>query len=65
MVLKQLGKTRMFWAFGKDIFRIFANFWVTKLKPFPEKVKKDIKYYLDQNLVIESFLENSFEATLN
>ena len=61
MVSKQPGKTR---DFEKDIFRIFANFWVTKLKQCPGKVKKDIKYYLNQNLVTRSFLENGFETTL-
>ena len=43
MVSKQPGKTRMLWAFEKGIFQIFANFWVTKLKPFWDKVTKDIK----------------------
>ena len=65
MVSKQPGKIRMMWAFEKDIVRIFANFWVTKLKPFPGKVRKDIRCYLNQNLLIESFSENCFETTLS
>ena len=46
-------------------FRFFANFWVTKLKPFSEKMKQSVPKYLNQNLVIASFLENSFQGTLS
>ena len=38
---------------------------MTKLKPLLGKVKQSIQNYLNQNLVIESFLENGFEATLS
>ena len=54
----------MFWAFEKGIFQIFADFWVTKLKPFSEKVRQSVQDYLNQ-MVIESFLENGFEPTLS
>ena len=43
----------------------FARFWVTKLKPFSEKARQSIPNYLNQNLVIGSFLENSFEGTVS
>ena len=55
----------MFWAFEKGIFQFFANFWVTKLKPFSGKVRQSIQNYWNQNLIIGSFLENGFEATLS
>ena len=57
-------KNRMFWAFQKSIIQLFSNFWVMKLKPFSGKVKQNVQNYLNQNLVIGSFLENGFEATL-
>ena len=52
-------------AFRKVVFHFFANFWVTKLKPFREKVSQSVQNYLNQNLVIGSCLENGFEATLS
>ena len=55
----------MLWAFEKSIFQFFASFWVTKLKPFSGKVRQSVQNYLNQNLVIGSFLENGFEATLS
>ena len=55
----------MFWALEKCIFQFFANFWVMKLKPFAEKVGQSVKIYRNQNLVIRTFLENGFEATLS
>ena len=58
-------RQRMFWAFEKSIYQIFVNFWVTKLKPFSGKVRQSVQNYLNQNLVIESFSENRFEAILN
>ena len=58
-------KNRMFWAFQKSIIQLFENFWVMKLKPFSGKVKQNVQNYLNQNLVIGSFLENGFEATLS
>ena len=54
----------MFWAFEKSIFLIFSNFWVTKLKPFFGKVRQRVQSYLNQNVIIEIFLENGFQATL-
>ena len=64
MVLEQpWGEKRMFWAFEKTIFQFLAIFWVTKLKPFARKVRQSFQNYLNQNLVIGSFLENGFEAT--
>ena len=58
-------KNRMFWAFQKSIIQLFANFWVMKLKPFSGKVKQNVQNYLNQNLVIGSFLENGFRGTFN
>ena len=55
----------MFWAFEKNIFQFFANFWVTKLKPFSGKVRQSVQNYLNQNSVVGNFLENGFEATLS
>ena len=43
---------------------VFYNFWETKLKPFSMKVRQRVQNYLNQNLIIESFLENGFEAPL-
>ena len=51
-----LGQKRMFWAFEKGIFQFFTNFWVTKSKPFSGKVRQSIRNYLNQNLIIGSFL---------
>ena len=66
MVLKlPWAQKRMLWAFEKSIFQFFASFWVTKLKPFSGKVSQSVQNYLNQNLVIGSFLENGFEATLS
>ena len=59
------AQNRIFWAFEKSISQFFADFWVMKLKPFYGKVKQSIQSYLNQNLVIGSFLENGFEATLS
>ena len=55
----------MFWAFKKGIFQFFANFWLTKLKPFFGRVMQNIKNCLIQNLVIGNFLENGFDSTLS
>ena len=54
----------MFRAFEKTIFQFFVSFWVTKLKWFSGKVKQSIQDYLNQTLVIASFLAKSFGATL-
>ena len=37
---------------------------MTKLKLFSGKVRQYFQNYLNQNLVIRSFLENGFEASL-
>ena len=58
-------RQRMFWALEKSIYQVFVNFWVTKLKPFSGKVRQSVQNYLNQNLVIGSFLENGFETNLN
>ena len=55
----------MFWVFERGIFQIFANFWVTNLKPFSGKVRESVQIYLNQNFVIRTFLENGFGATLS
>ena len=66
MVLKlPRAQKWMLWAFEKIIFQFFANIWVMKLKPFYGKVRQSAQNYLNQNLVIGSFLENGFEATLS
>ena len=43
----------------------FPNFWVTKLQPFSGKLRQSVQNYLNQNLVIGTFLENGFKATLS
>ena len=45
-------------------FSYFANFWVTKLKPFSGKARQSLQDHLNSKLVIGSFLENGFEVTL-
>ena len=66
MVLKlPWAQKGMLWVFEKVLFQFFPKFWVTKLKPFSEKRKQSVQSYLNQNLVIGSFLENGFEATLS
>ena len=66
MVLEQpWAPKRMFWVFERGIFQIFADFWVTNLKPFSGKVRESVQKYLNQNLVIGNFLENGFGATLS
>ena len=55
----------MFWAFEKVIFQVFANFGVTKLKPFFGKVRQRVQSYLNQNVIIGIFLENGFQGTLS
>ena len=53
----------MFLTFEKAIFQFFASFWLMKLKPVSGKVKQSVQDCLNQNFVIASFLENSFDAT--
>ena len=55
----------MLWTFEKTIFQFFANFWVTNLKQCSGKVRQSVQIYLNQNLVIRTFLENGFGATLS
>ena len=49
----------------RAFLRFFKNFWVTTLKPFAEKLRQGFQNYLNRSLVIQSFLENGFEATLS
>ena len=66
MVLKlPWAQQWLLWAFEKVIFQFFANFWVMKLKLLSGKVRQSVQNYLNQNLVIGSFLENGFEAILS
>ena len=66
MVLKlSWAKKHIFWAFEKNIFQFFASFWETKLKPFSGKLRQNVQNYWNLNLVIRSFLEKGFEATLS
>ena len=58
-------QNRILWAFEKSIFQVFASFWVTKLKPFPEKLRQRFKIYFNQSLAIRTFSENGFGATLS
>ena len=45
--------------------QFFANFWVTKLKLIFAIERQNLQDHLNWKLVIRSFLENSFEATLS
>ena len=51
------------WAFQNCIFHFFANFSVTKLKPFSGENQAN-KSKLQFKVLTESILENGFEATL-
>ena len=65
MVLRLLwAQKRMFWVFEKSIFQFFANFCVTKLKPFSGKARLSLQDHLNSTSVIRSLLENGSEATL-
>ena len=59
------AQKQTFWLFQNGIFQFFAIFWVTKLKTFSPKVRRNVKKYLKQNLFNGSFLENGFEAILS
>ena len=48
----------------KEHVSIFYTFSLTKLKWFLEKVRQSFQSYLKQNLIIGSFLESDFRATL-
>ena len=64
MVLRlPCAEKRVFWVFEKSIFQFFENFWEAKLKPFLGKVRQSVQNYLNQNLVIGSFLESGFQAS--
>ena len=66
MVLEQpWSQKQTFWVFQRSIFQFCASFWVTKLKPFSEKVRQSVQNYLTQNLGIRAFLANGFGATLS
>ena len=60
-----LSSKRNVLSVWKEHFQFFANFWLTKLKPFPGKVRQGVQNYLNQNLVTGSFFKNGFEATLS
>ena len=65
MVLRLLwAQKRMFWVFEKSIFQFFANFCLTKLKPFSGKARLSLQDYLNSKFGIRSLLENGSEATL-
>ena len=59
------AQKRMFCGFEKDVFQYFANFWVTKFKPYSANERHSVQNYSNQNKVIESLLETTFEATLS
>ena len=59
------AQKRMFWVFEKSIFQIFADFWLTKLKPFSGKERQSVRIYSNQNLAMITFLENGLEASLS
>ena len=66
MVLKlPLAQKRIFCVFEKGNFQFFRNFWVKQEKPFSGKVRQSVQNYLNQNLIIGSFLENGLEGTLS
>ena len=58
-------KNKFLWAFENSIFQFFANFSLIKLKAYFWKDRQSIQGYLNQNLVIGGFLENSFKTTLS
>ena len=55
----------MFWAFWKDQFQFFANFWVMKLKSISGKVRQNVEIDLNQYLGIGTFSKNGFGATMS
>ena len=63
--LEPWTQKRIFWAFETRYFSVFCNFSSDEVETiFWENEAKHSKY-LNQNLVIRSFLENGFEATLS
>ena len=57
-------KTNFVSVWKKD-FTVFGNFWVTKLKRFSGQLRQSVENYLNQNLGIRIFSENSFGETLS
>ena len=49
----------------KDHFSVFCKVLSGKLKPFSGKARQSVQRYLNQNLVIRTFLENDFGASLS
>ena len=49
----------------KKFLQLFVSFWVTKFKLFSGKLRQRVQDYLNQCLVIWSFLQNAFGATLS
>ena len=49
----------------KEHFSLFCYIWVTKLELFFGKVRQSVQNYLNQNLVVGSFVQNGFEATFS
>ena len=55
------AQKRMFWVFEKGIFQFFANFLLTKLKPFSGKARQCCENFLYKVCFVWSFLENPFQ----
>ena len=56
MVLKLLwGQKQIFCVFRNDAFHFCANTWVTKSKPYSEKVRQRIENRSNQSLVMQAF----------
>ena len=53
------------WNVLSECSLFFPIFWVTRLKSFSGKAKQSVQHSLNQNLVIGSFLEHGFEASLS
>ena len=45
-------------------FPVFCKFLSDKMKPFFGKARQNVKYCLNQNLLIGSLIKNGFKATL-
>ena len=66
MVLKlPWAQKWLFSDFEKSNFQLFANFWVTKLKPFSGNLTQSVQNSLNSDLVITNFLEDDFEGALS
>ena len=64
VLMLRWAQKRMFWVFEKNIFQVFANFWLMKLKQFSGKARQRLQDHLNSKFVIGMFFENGFEATL-